>query len=70
MLKFFRRAKELVRLGVEMVSTPERTKSVRLHQSDFGKSKIVNKLQTVAYLFTFTFESAQWSMKKTLRYDT
>ena len=39
-------------LEVEMVSTPKRTKSVcwSLRQSDFGKSKIVNKLRNGSHI--------------------
>ena len=46
-----------------MVSTPERTKSVRwsLRQSDFGKSKIVNKLRTAAiFVYIYVRDFFRW----------
>ena len=57
-----------------MVSTPEWTQSVRwgLRQSDdFGKSKIVKKLQTAAiFVYIYVRERAVENEKKTLWYDT
>ena len=64
-----------VRLRIEMVSTPEQTKSVRWslrhqHQSDFGKSKIVNKLRTLAIFFYIYVRERAVEYEKKLSTDS